>query len=273
MSIELTITQARDSILSRMVESFRHRPGMLAMFLRGSLAEGTADAWSDIDFSVVVDDEHFDTFCTERHAAPEKWGELLFNSGSMGPNMCVSHFAPCVKVDVFYYRPADLAPSAWFTRAIRVFHDERGIVSKIIERSRGLDFHPDPSAINHSINQAIGSAHEVIRRIERGELGYAREILTDVRRRVAFLDDFLNNRPPAGLAHFETRCADPATRHAIAASHPRSHEPAAILAALKSLMPILARQIAALGAALTPARDVERDHKSLSLVVEWKLER
>jgi len=235
------------------------------------IAEGLADPWSDIDFAVIVDDESFDQFVNARHAAPEHWGELLFNSGAMGRNMCMSHFEPFIKVDVFYYRTRDLKPSPWFARPIRVEYDRLGVVEAVIRQSKLLTFAAEPSTANHIVNQAMASAHEVIRRLERGELAYAQSILTSLRENIAQVDDLLHDRAPLGLPRFETRCDDPNLQRAIAISHPQAHDPGCILAALQSLVGVLQRQMAELEDRLLLARNKDRDRQSLSLVTEWKL--
>lgn len=268
-----SIIQERERIVGRMCEYFRSRPGVLGMFLRGSLAEGTADAWSDIDFAVVVGPEAFDRFCTERHTAPQAWGKLLLNSGSMGRHMCVSHFEPFIKVDAFYYRPADLVPSARYAHGIGILHDEMGVVRSLVKRSRGLTFEAEPAAVNHGINQAIAGAHEVVRRVERGELAYAQAILADVRHHVAVLDDCLHNRPPMGLSHFETRCRDPQVLAAVTESHPKGHKAEAILAGVQSLVAVLQVQIEILAGRLPLGRCSERDQASVAIVQQWRLQR
>lgn len=265
------IVRERGCILERMRDYFVHKAGTMALFVRGSVAEGTADPWSDIDFAVVVEDSAFARFCAERHSAPQQWGDLLFNSGSMGRNMCVSHFAPFIKVDVFYYRAGDLSPSPWHARGIQVLYDPQGVVRDLCERSRGMSFRAEPEAVNRNINQALASAHEVLRRVERGELAYAQSILDSLRHNVALADDFLHDRPAMGLSHVETRCSDPHLLAALDAAHPRSHAPAAILAAAQSLVPILREQIAAMTAKFSLDRCSERDGAILAIISEWQL--
>lgn len=265
------IIQERGRILERMCDYFVHKADTMALFVRGSIAEGTADPWSDIDFAVVVRDASFERFCTERHSAPQQWGDLLFNSGAMGPNMCVSHFAPFIKVDVFYYCAADLSPSPWHARGLRILHDPHGVVRELCERSRRMSFRAEPETVNRNINQALASAHEVLRRVERGELAYAQSILDSLRRNLALADDFLHDRPTMGLSHFEARCTDPRLLAALGAAYPRGHEPAAILQAVQALVPMLREQIAAMAAKFSLDRCGEHDEATLTIVSEWQL--
>ncbi len=66
------IIQERSRILDRMHAYFVQEPGTVALFLRGSMAEGTTDAWSDIDLAVVVEDASFERFC-EQQAIDNVW--------------------------------------------------------------------------------------------------------------------------------------------------------------------------------------------------------
>lgn len=268
-TIASTITQEREEILKRLTDYFCERPGVVGLFVSGSVAEGTADAWSDLDVRVVVDGVHFEELCAQRHAAAENWGKLLFNTGAMGPNMCVSHFVPLVKVDVFYYRPADLNPSPWIARGIRVLLDDHGVVRDLIQRSAGMTFRPDPAEVNRTINNAFANMHEVVRRVERGELAYAQSILAAVRWNIAVAEAYLHDRPPTGLAHFETDCDDVEVLRAVAADPP--HEAQSILVALKGLLPVLRKQMVALEKQFALCRNAERDEASLAVVERWEL--
>jgi predicted nucleotidyltransferase len=251
-----------------LTDYFRERPGVVGLFVSGSVAEGTADAWSDLDVRVVVEEKHFKQFCAQRHTAPESWGQLFFNTGAMGPHMCVSHFAPLVKVDVFYYRPADLVPSPWIARGVRVLLDEHGVVRDLMERSAGMTFRADLAEVDWTINNAFANAHEVVRRVERGELAYAQSLLAAVRWHIAVAEAYLHDRPPTALAHFETDCDDRKVLQAVADSHP-PHNAESIMAALKGLLPLLRRQIASLGQRFSLGRDAERDEASMAVVEGW----
>lgn len=50
---------ARDAVLARLVPALRADPRVVAAWLEGSFAAGTADDWSDLDLYVVVRDEDF----------------------------------------------------------------------------------------------------------------------------------------------------------------------------------------------------------------------
>ena len=254
-----------------MTEYFRHRPGTVGLFFCGSVAEDTADLSSDLDVRVIVAEEHFEQFCAERETAPATWGQLLFNTGAMESHVCVSHFAPLVKVDVFYYRRNDLAPSPWIARGVRILLDAQGAVQNLVERSVGMVFRTEPAAGNRTINDALAGAHEVIRRVERGELAYAQLLLAKVRWHMAVAEAYLHDKPPIGLSHFETRCNDDELLRAVTDSHPL-HRGDSILVALKRLLPILRRQMTALQDRFSLDRNPARDEMSLSIMEKWQLQ-
>src|SRR5262245_11455404 len=49
-----------EGIYERAVAVLEARPGVRAVVLRGSIADGTADRWSDLDLSVVSDPDAYD---------------------------------------------------------------------------------------------------------------------------------------------------------------------------------------------------------------------
>src|SRR5215475_8635795 len=105
---------ARDVLLERTVSFFTARQDVTGIFLSGSLPAGSADAYSDIDLRVIATPEGQARLVSGRLDWPTSWGDLLFNELVDGTQHCVSHFRPFVKVDVFYWTPQMLKPSAWF---------------------------------------------------------------------------------------------------------------------------------------------------------------
>lgn len=234
----------RERVLGRMVEYFRTREGVQALFVSGSLAAGTADAWSDIDFRVVVVAERHAAFLAERETAPATWGELLFNQVRPGTLHSVSHFRPFFKVDTFYYRPEHLVPSPWYTLPVRVLFDPEGRVEAVIRQSAGLEFVPTAAQVEETVRYGLAAAHEGYRRAVRGELCYAEAILNELREAILDADDFLNARPWYRFSHFESR-ADPEVVAAIHGSYcPLERE--ALLGALGRLVELFGRQVEAL---------------------------
>src|SRR5205807_7066222 len=93
---------ARDRLLSFAHQRFASDIDVVGLFLSGSLAAGTADAYSDIDLRVVVKPEKHGWFIEHRREIPTSWPDFLFNEWRPGTNHCVSHFRSFVKIDIFY---------------------------------------------------------------------------------------------------------------------------------------------------------------------------
>lgn len=202
------LVRGRDALLARATEHFRADDSTLAMFLAGSLADGTADAWSDVDLRVVTANEAFERVVAARRSAAQTWGEWLFDVWDQArPNFCVSHFRPFTKIDVFYYRPEDLTPSLWYARPLRVLHDPGGLVARVVERSRELTVEVSTDELRILAGKAIAHVHEIVRRTARGELLYAQGLLCALRDHVVRFDDALAERltPSAPVARLEHR--------------------------------------------------------------------
>lgn len=264
---ETAITVVRERIFMRIAEYFANRTGVLGIFVCGSMADESADAASDIDVRVVVTPETFDEFCSNRHAAPESWGELLFNSGSMAPSMRVSHFRPIVKVDVFYYRPEDLRPSPWFTLPVKVLLDRDHSIMRLLEQSAGMTFSAPPEAVNETINQLLACTHEILRRVHRGELAYAQTILNEMRQLMIAADEHLGKRPPYGFSHFESECGDPALLDLIRKSY-CGYESEPILRVAHRLATHFAKQLSRLNNAFALQRNDARDAAALRVILD-----
>jgi hypothetical protein len=64
--------------LERFVAACREDTRVVAAFLGGSHAAGTADEYSDLDLYLIVGDQHYDTFFAERRAFLGRLGEPVF---------------------------------------------------------------------------------------------------------------------------------------------------------------------------------------------------
>lgn len=104
------LIEARERLLKTAVDYFTRDPDVLGIFLGGSMAAGTVDAYSDIDLRVVVSPEEHPRFVRHRLEMPKAWGDFLFNEWLEGAQHCVSHFRPFGKIDVFYISLAEFRP-------------------------------------------------------------------------------------------------------------------------------------------------------------------
>jgi predicted nucleotidyltransferase len=76
----LTLTaygQQRDALLARIVEVLEADPRVVAAWLSGSFGRGVADAWSDLDLRVAVEDDEFTAFLGDRAALYQAIGRPI----------------------------------------------------------------------------------------------------------------------------------------------------------------------------------------------------
>ena len=201
---------ARQSLYNQVVNYFLTREGVEALYIQGSVASGSTDEFSDIDFRVVIHSELYDRYILERFSAPKHWGEWLYNEWSDSFWICVSHFKPFNKIDVIYFKPEELKPSPWFLLPTQIVYDPRGLVKQVIQASRELKFTLlNIEEADRLISKGLAYAEEVYRRVIRNELFYAQSQLDSFRSILIQFDDyFQHSLPSSGFgspSHFEQR--------------------------------------------------------------------
>lgn len=256
----------RDRLLAVASEHFASDPRVLAIFIAGSLAEGTADAYSDIDMRVVVAADSHSWFVANRREIPKTWPGFLFNEWIPGGQHCVSHFKPFGKIDIFYLSADTLQPSPWYGLPIEVVHDPKGVVAELVARSAALPFTVSEEDIDYSISKGLAAAHEAFRRAMRGELFYAQTLLDELRQHIMQADDWLGDRTAktAALGKFDMRASKEALSVLTASYAPC--EPQAILASLRSLVALYRKQVVALHGKFRLQRPMENDIAALELL-------
>lgn len=262
-----TLIAERDRLLASASEHFASDPLVVAVFLGGSLAAGTADAYSDIDLRVVVTADSHPWFVANRREIPKAWPGFLFNEWIPGAQHCVSHFSPFGKIDIFYLSADALRPSPWYRLPINILHDPDGVVADLIARSRDLSFSVSEDDLDISISKGLAAAHETYRRAKRGELLYAQTLLDELRQRIMQADDWLGERTPeaAIVAKFEAR-ASAETLAVLNASY-GPNDVSAILAALRVLVAFYRNQVLALHDTFRLQRSRENDLAALDDVL------
>lgn len=259
---------ARDQLLETAVRFFSADSAVIGVFLGGSLAAGSADAYSDIDLRVLVTPDRHGYYVEQRQEIPKRWPGFLFNEWVPGAQHCVSHFRPFGKIDIFYYDAAALTPSPWYRLPIRILHDPEGIVADLVERSAELPFTVSADDLDFSISKGLAAAHETYRRARRGELFYAMSLLDELRQHIMHADDWLHDRTPetAVVAKFDMRGS-----LAILAALKASYSPCeadAIVAALRLLAGTYRAQITELHDKFSLIRPLASDLEALDILKE-----
>lgn len=190
------LENARNDLLATALRCFMEDPDVLGIFLGGSIAAGSADAYSDIDLRIVIRPERHSRYVEQRRQIPKQWPGFLFNEWVPNAQHCVSHFQPFGKIDIFYYNAAALKPSPWYHLPIKILHDPRGIIADTVNRSKGLPFSVGDDDVDFSISKGLAAAHETYRRAMSGELFYAQTLLDELRHHMMQADDWLHDRTP-----------------------------------------------------------------------------
>ncbi|RWP57506.1 nucleotidyltransferase domain-containing protein [Mesorhizobium sp.] len=260
------LEKARSDLLATALGCFKEDSDVLGIFLGGSMAAGSADAYSDIDMRIVVKPERHSHFVELRRQIPKQWPGFLFNEWLPNAQHCVSHFRPFGKIDIFYYNAAALTPSPWYRLPIKILHDPKGIVADLVKRSQGLPFTVGEDDVDFSISKGLAAAHETYRRAMRGELFYAQTLLDEMRYHMMQADDWLHDRTPetAVVAKFDRRASGDVL-NALRSSY-RPCEGDAILAALRSLVQMYRNQVLALHEKFQLSRPIENDITALEAI-------
>jgi hypothetical protein len=229
------LIHARENLLNEAVDCLSSDPAVLGIFLGGSLAAGTGDAFSDIDLRVVVTSDEHERFVANRLEIPKQWHGFLFNEWMPGAQHCVSHFRPFGKIDIFYHDKATLQPSPWYALPTTILYDPQGFIRDFIALSQQLRFETDLDKIDWLISKGLAAAHEHYRRVQRGELIYAQNLLDEFRLYVVQADDWANRRIPAGFPLKQEQRLTPVLLQALKKSYV-SAESRAIATAMLGLL-------------------------------------
>ncbi len=256
------LNTARQQLYSTIVDYFVNRKGVEALYVQGSVAENSADEWSDIDFRVVIKPEFYQQYLSERFSAPKQWGEWVYNEWTARCWVCVSHFKPFNKIDLLYFKPNELKPSPWFALPTQVVYDPRGLVQQIILDSHNLEQSLlSIEEIDRLISKGLAYAEEAYRRVMRGELSYAQSLLNSFRLVLIQLDDYLHQDTlSSGISspsHFEQRVSQMLIE-AIQLSYATLDKPS-ILQALEILLNAYQTQVIGIYEELPLKRDRQKD--------------
>lgn len=176
----MEIEKIRSFLVTKLTHFFEQDDSTLGIFLGGSLANGNADQFSDIDFRVVVSNEvNKKQLLLNISAFPE----ILFVE-TIAEDHGVFHFVPTydsgkvmqegifgvVKVDVFFYYKREITTSLWF-KNILILKDD-GFLEKIKNNSQFLTYQPSQEELDFLLSKFYANIHEQYRRYYRNELNY-----------------------------------------------------------------------------------------------------
>ena len=106
-SQELQLSDKHQIFMDRFVEACQADDRVVAAFLGGSYASGTADAYSDLDLSLITTDETYDDFLAGREAFILLLGEPLFLETFHRPNFAFFIFPDGTEGELALGRASD----------------------------------------------------------------------------------------------------------------------------------------------------------------------
>jgi predicted nucleotidyltransferase len=267
------IVQARKTLLERTVAFFTAQDDVLGIFLGGSIAAGTSDTYSDIDLRVIATPEGQARLLAGRLEWPAQWGDFLFNEWLIETQVCVSHFRPFTKMDVFYWTPEMFKPSPWFKLPTTVFLDRTGVIRDVLAASRLLPFAPpEDLEVSRILSKALATVHETVRRARRQELFYAQSLLEQSRAYIMQLDTWLQRWNPEQSVDLKMHHRlSPALMQVLERSYV-GFDANAVEAAVIGLTTHLRQQIPRLHEAFHMARPMANDLCAADIVCERQVE-
>jgi predicted nucleotidyltransferase len=266
---EQRLIEARDQLLAFAQQVFASNQDVVGVFLSGSLAAGSSDAYSDIDLRVVVRPEREAWFIEHRCEIPRHWPDFLFNEWRPGTRHCVSHFRFFVKIDIFYFSENSLLPSPWYTLPTRILFDPHGLIERLLQASGDFRFEITDEDLDYSISKGLAAAHEVYRRTHRQELIFAQTLLDELRFHIIQADDWLHDRTPRTqlFSKFDYR-GSPEVIHSLRASFCNCSTEA-LRASLIGLCRLYRQQVEQLHNKFKLSRPLQSDLEALDLLAEF----
>ncbi len=163
-----SLIQSRNKLLEFLYQLTDTIPEVIGIFLGGSLATKNSDAYSDIDFRILID-ETTDKKGVLQQFIAQLPGILFIETQT--DYYAVIHFDSFIKVDVFVYHPIDLQPSPWLAN-IAIYHDTNQFLATIQKHSGELTYQPTQEEFDFYLTKYYAYLHEYYRRWQRQETHY-----------------------------------------------------------------------------------------------------
>ncbi|WP_286178874.1 nucleotidyltransferase domain-containing protein [Bacillus sp. B4EP4a] len=108
------LPKQRDILLVNALKDLSADPGVLAIYIAGSLAKGNHDNYSDIDLHTIVIPKRKAEFLKGKRDRANNWGDVSFHEDyNPSSPYVVTHYDTFVKVDSWYHAPEEIVPSIW----------------------------------------------------------------------------------------------------------------------------------------------------------------
>jgi Nucleotidyltransferase domain len=184
------MTDPRRTAIARFTEACAADPLVAAAFLGGSFAAGTADAFSDLDLYVVTEDDDYEGFFARRDEFMRSWAEPVFvdttvDFGGFGFDMLHFVLADGVSGEVALGRRSNMLALHGGPHDVLV--DKASLLDQV---SFPL-YEPSADERRRQIERALYwfwlDAIELAKRLARGQLSAAQQMLANMRARCQLL--------------------------------------------------------------------------------------
>ncbi len=118
------------AFVNRFVEACQADDRIVAAFLGGSNVKGTADAYSDIDLSLITTDEAYEEFNSRREAFMRSLGEVVFLEDFDIPNIVFFIFSDGTEGELYFGSKSRL--SQIHSGPFRILVDKKNILAEAV---------------------------------------------------------------------------------------------------------------------------------------------
>lgn len=137
-----------------------------AIFIRGSLARGTEDQYSNVDLGVIVDDECLQKFIKQRYEYIKIYSEVMYIKNEYHPELATI----CIYENGLYLKLFAFSLSNFHnTDDIAIIYDPEGIIKNLSKES--LSF--SPTEVGSLLDSFFLNAIEYYNSYKRGDLIYS----------------------------------------------------------------------------------------------------
>lgn len=243
----------RRRLALRLEELWGADPAVKGVALRGSVARGDADHFSDLDFVVVVADEAYLEVLSRREEFFRQAGALAywFVSPHRAPEIFVGVYEGLEEVNACYVQLSKLEPEPSDSPWVVLKDQTDGWLTAVARESEQLAL-PMPEPVSRPDDKFWLWAYRTIVRVQRGELWHAMHMLEAIRELLIRLLTEQARKPWQTLRHFP-RVLDKTDERWLAATV-CALEPRAILTALSAAMGLYTSLRARRGESPTDAR-------------------
>jgi len=165
--------QRQSELIEYLVTQLTALEGVKALYLKGSVASGTDDAFSDVDFYCLTDEASCETIMGQREALLEAFRPIIYKSHvNFGTPQIIVIFDHDLHLDFYVTKDVPFEDSS----QIKVLYDPECLLAdyKSIKR---VD---DPEEIKAYLDDAIYTLHELNIAIQRNDYLWAIRLETHI---------------------------------------------------------------------------------------------